>query len=85
MRIKDIKYPAYFNLDDVPIALELEGDKVVCKIANGKPFPVGKAIVGDYRITKIEVGRLPMNYYPVNIHITSSLIKPSNLSDSGAS
>lgn len=58
MKLKNIKYPSYYNVDDVPVVLELEGDEVVGKIVNGKPFPVGKAIVEGYRITKDEYFRL---------------------------
>lgn len=51
-------YPQYYNVDDVPVILELEGDEVVGKIANGKPYPVGKAIVEGLTITKNDFDKL---------------------------
>lgn len=56
-----VNYPQYYNVDDVPVILELEGDEVVGKIANGKPYPVGKAIVEGFGITENEYLRLCEN------------------------
>lgn len=55
-----IKYPQYYNVDDAPVILELEGDKIVGRLANGKPYPVGKAIVEGFEITKEEYDELKL-------------------------
>lgn len=58
------EYPQYYNVDDVPVVLELDkDDKVVGKIANGKPYAIGKAIVDGYQITKKEYDALAKQLY----------------------
>jgi hypothetical protein len=60
-------YPQYYNIDDVPVVLEEDGDYVVGKVANGRPYPIGKAIVDGYQITKEEYARLAKQLYDINI------------------
>lgn len=52
--MEDSKYPLYYNVDDVPIIIELDGDEVIGKVGNGMPYPIGKAVVDGYKITKKE-------------------------------
>lgn len=63
MAVEEVKYPIYYNVDDVPVVLELEGDKVIGKVGNGKLYPIGKAIVEGYEITKAEFDRLRKELY----------------------
>ena len=35
-----MKYPRYYNVDDVPVVIELDGEDVVGKCGNGKPYPI---------------------------------------------
>lgn len=64
---KEIKYPKYFNVDDVPVKLEVIGKgkdaEVVGRIANGKPYAIGKAIVDGFEITKKEYDKLAKDLY----------------------
>lgn len=63
MKLKNIKYPRYYNVDDVPVILELENNMVVGKIANGKPYQIGKAIVESHKITKAKYIKLAKDLY----------------------
>lgn len=63
MKLEDIKYPQYYNVDDVPVTLELDGEEVIGKIANGKPYQVGKAITEGFKITKEEYITLGKELY----------------------
>lgn len=56
-------YPQYYNVDDVPVVLELDGDEVVGKCANGMPHPIGKAIVEGFEISKEEYKKLADELY----------------------
>ncbi len=63
MRLKNIKYPIYYNVDDVPVIIEEDGNDAVGKCANGKPYPIGKAVVDGYEITKAEYVKLAKDLY----------------------
>lgn len=67
MKSKNTDYPQYYNVDDVPVMLKLDGESVVGVTANGKPYPIGKAIVDGYRITKGEYAKLAKELYGVEI------------------
>lgn len=66
-----LTYPAYFDVDDVPVKLELigkgENEEVVGSLANGKPYPIGKAIVDGFKITKKEYDKLAKALYGDNV------------------
>lgn len=59
-------YPQYYNVDDVPVVLELEGEEIVGKVANGRSYSVGKAIVEGFKITKKEYLHLINTLYSTN-------------------
>lgn len=61
--MQNIKYPRYYNVDDVPVIIELDGDDVVGKSANGKPYAIGKAIVDGFEITEKEYKALAKELY----------------------
>jgi len=65
--MEEIKYPLYYNVDNVPIVLLLKGETVVGKIANGRDYPIGKAIVDGYEIARDEyvaLSKALYNYEP---------------------
>ena len=65
--MEDSEYPRYYNVDDVPIVILLERDEVVGKIANGQPYPPGKAVVDGYQIPRQEyvaLSKALYNYEP---------------------
>jgi hypothetical protein len=66
-KVEPQTYPQYYNVDDVPVVLEEDGDYVVGKVANGRPYPIGKAMVDGYQITKEEYTRLAKQLYDINI------------------
>lgn len=61
---KNITYPIYYNVDDIPIKIALVGDEVFGLCANGKPYPIGKAVVDGFEISEEEYTRLAKNLYP---------------------
>ena len=63
MKIKKLKYPVYYNVDDIPVVLELENNIVIGKTANGSPYQIGKAIVEGYKITKAKYIKLAKDLY----------------------
>lgn len=63
IKIKDIKYPQYYEVNDIPVILELEGEEVVGKSANGMPYPIGKIFVTGYKITREEYVKMAKKLY----------------------
>ena len=61
--MEDSEYPLYYNVDDVPIVILLEGEEVVGKIANSMDYPIGKAVVDGYQITRQEYVALSKALY----------------------
>lgn len=61
--IKNLQYPLYYNVDDIPVVLELDGDYVVGKSGNSKLYPIGKAVVDGYKITEKEYMVLQKTLY----------------------
>jgi len=57
-----MKYPLYYLIDDIPIALIIEKGMVVGRAMNGRLFPIGKAIVEGYQITNDEYLKL-LNHF----------------------
>jgi malate/lactate dehydrogenase len=61
------EYPKYYNVDDIPVVLELvkEGDKEIVKgkCGNGQPYAIGKAMVDGNPITKDEYEQLSVELY----------------------
>ncbi len=64
-----MKYPRYYNVDDVPVIIELDGEDVVGKCGNGKPYPIGKAYAVGYEITKEKYIKLAKKLYGENFVI----------------
>lgn len=65
MENKILEYPKYYDVNDVPVVLELVGD-VVGKSANGMPYGIGKAIVDGYLITETEYIKMAQDLYGKN-------------------
>jgi hypothetical protein len=63
----EIEYPVYYEVDDIPVVLELDGDDVVGKSANGKPYAIGKAIVNGRVISKKEYKALAKELYDIDV------------------
>lgn len=66
MKKEILEYPGYYDVNDIPVVLELIGDIVVGKSANGMPYGIGKAIVNGYLITKTEYIKMAQNLYGKN-------------------
>jgi len=67
MKVKKIKYPLYYEVDDVPIILEEDGNDVVGHCANGQPYPIGKAIVEGHQVTRTEYNKLTKKLYGIEL------------------
>lgn len=80
-KYSEIKYPRYYNVDDIPVIIELDGEEVVGKSGNGQPYPIGKAYVDGYEITKKEYEVLVKKLYrrkpipKIEYEITISKVK----------
>lgn len=48
------KYPRYFEVDDIYVVLDLDGDDVVAYTYGGRPYGIGKAIIEGREITQDE-------------------------------
>lgn len=66
MKKEILKYPRYYNVNDVSVVLELVEDDVVGKSANGMPYGIGKAIVDGYLITKTKYIKMAQDLYGKN-------------------
>ena len=62
-----LKLPRYYNVDDIPVIIRLDGKDVVGLCANGKPYAIGKAIVLGYPISKKEYLELAKASYTVEL------------------
>lgn len=58
-------YPKYYNVDNIPIILTLTGNTILGRVANGKPYPIGKAIVEGFIISKAEYIKLAKSLYSI--------------------
>ena len=56
-------YPQYYDVDDIPVVLKLDGEDVIGLCANGSPYPIGKAIVLGNPISKTEYLKLAEAVY----------------------
>ena len=61
--MKNIKYPIYYNVDDIPVIIAEYGHEVYGQCANGRPYPIGKAIVDGFEISEGEYKKLQQNIY----------------------
>ncbi|OGD95497.1 hypothetical protein A3F57_03115 [Candidatus Roizmanbacteria bacterium RIFCSPHIGHO2_12_FULL_36_11] len=60
---KNPTYPKYYNVDDIPIIIELEGDEVAGYSGNGQPYPLGKAVIDGHEISRAEYLKLRKELY----------------------
>jgi hypothetical protein len=60
-----LKLPTYYNVDDIPVIILLDGKTVIGLCANGKPYAIGKVLVLGYPISKDEYIKLAKASYTV--------------------
>ena len=60
----ELKFPMFFDVDDLPVKVYKEGDELVCVTDSGFPYGIGKAFSEGKPITEEEFDKF--NRYPVN-------------------
>lgn len=63
VHMKKIKYPRYYEVNDIPVVIMLDGEDVVGKSANGMPYPIGKTYVLGHEISRDEYVKLAKTLY----------------------
>lgn len=69
MKFEEIIYPQYYDVNDIPVVLKLDGDDVVGKSANGMPYSIGKAIIEGINISKAEYDKMAKDLYGENFDL----------------
>lgn len=66
MNYKYKKYPRFFEVDEVLVRLDSDGDDLVCTTWAGYPYGIGKALSEGAEITEEEYNRLLARRLAVN-------------------